>query len=233
MFHQVCRCERGKGLEPRDIQVVSALPQRPVRVTMVERLGWRIAVGVLVALMAGAAPALAQPASSPPHSWTGFHVGLNLGYGWGNEAINVSGDPLSEFVITQGVLPPSLADSPSGIVGGVQGGYSYQIGLLVLGLEADAQGADISDRQTVTSNVPGGFFSFSTTAEQKLDMVGTVRGRVGFTPFAPVLVYATGGLAYGHASLSASVTNPGCIGICSEGSTSSMKAGWTAGGGVE
>ncbi len=102
----------------------------------------------------------------------------------------------------------------------------------MLGLEADAQGADISASGTVSTSVPP-FFSFTTTAEQKLDMLGTVRARLGLTPIAPVLVYATGGLAYGHASLSASVTNPSCIGVCSEGSTSSMMAGWTAGGGIE
>jgi outer membrane immunogenic protein len=80
------------------------------------------------------------------------------------------------------------------------------------------------------------------TAHQKLDWLGTLRGRVGVVPFTPLLVYATGGLAYGHVStdttLSETATVTGVPGVCpcsatSIASTSSTQFGWTAGGGVE
>jgi outer membrane immunogenic protein len=62
------------------------------------------------------------------------------------------------------------------------------------------------------------------TANYKLDWFGTARGRVGFLPTERVLLYATGGLAFGHLSASAPLIP------LSWGST---RAGWTVGAGVE
>ncbi|WP_249153093.1 outer membrane protein [Bradyrhizobium sp. AUGA SZCCT0240] len=62
------------------------------------------------------------------------------------------------------------------------------------------------------------------TANYKLDWFGTVRGRVGFVPTERVLLYATGGLAYGHLLASAPLIP------LSWGST---RAGWTVGAGAE
>jgi outer membrane immunogenic protein len=42
-----------------------------------------------------------------------------------------------------------------------------------------------------------------------------------------MIFYATGGLAYGHVELSTTSTNPGCVGICTRGSTSKTLPGWT------
>jgi outer membrane immunogenic protein len=72
------------------------------------------------------------------------------------------------------------------------------------------------------------------TANEKLDWFGTVRGRVGVT-FDRALLYATGGLAYGHATLSTALTRTtGCAGNnCQNGSTADTKFGWTVGGGLE
>ena len=63
--------------------------------------------------------------------------------------MKVSGDPQTQTAIAIGIVPSALADDPSGVVGGVQAGYSHQIRWLVLGVEADFQGADISARQSV------------------------------------------------------------------------------------
>src|SRR3569832_2140780 len=48
---------------------------------------------------------------------------------------------------------------------------------------------------------------------QKLDWFGTVRGRIGLAATPRVLLYGTGGLAYGHVSTSGSIsaTNVGGI----------------------
>jgi len=49
--------------------------------------------------------------------------------------------------------------------------------------------------------------TFSALSEEhKIDWFGTVRGRFGYT-MGPVLVYATGGLAYGE--VNPTVTSPG------------------------
>jgi outer membrane immunogenic protein len=60
---------------------------------------------------------------------------------------------------------------------------------------------------------------------------GTFRGRLGFTAIPELLIYATGGLAYGQIDASAdtffSSTNHYPT------SVSQTKAGWTVGGGTE
>src|SRR5229473_3386251 len=60
------------------------------------------------------------PVVAPVSNWSGFYVGGNLGYGWGD------GNTAVSFL-------PSPADF----------GDNWQIGSLVTGLEADIQGSDI------------------------------------------------------------------------------------------
>lgn len=117
---------------------------------------------------------VAAPVYMPPaFSWTGFYVGANAGYGWGN--VNANG-----FA--------NVGDL-DGFVGGGQIGYNYQMGQFVLGLEADLQGADLSSGNNL------GLLNVKT------DYFGTVRARVGvaFDRFMP---YVTGGWAYGNVKTS-------------------------------
>jgi outer membrane immunogenic protein len=76
------------------------------------------------------------------------------------------------------------------------------------------------------------------TANQKIDWFGTLRGRVGWLPVNALLVYATGGLAYGHVRTNIAFSEhieQGANPI--DGSTaisqSSTRLGWTAGAGLE
>jgi outer membrane immunogenic protein len=68
-------------------------------------------------------------AVAPVFSWTGFYIGGNVGYGWGD---------------TDGVFFASR--SLDGWLGGIQGGFNYQFPAsgFVIGIEADYQWADIS-----------------------------------------------------------------------------------------
>lgn len=119
---------------------------------------------------------VAAPVYMPPaFTWTGFYVGANAGYAWGN--VNTNG-----FTLTN-------TGDLDGFVGGAQVGYNYQMGQFVVGLEADIQGADLS-----TGNTLGGL-------RVKTDYFGTVRARVGvaFDRFMP---YVTGGWAYGNVKTS-------------------------------
>jgi len=177
------------------------------------------------------------PPPIPVFSWTGFYVGVNAGWGWNNTSGNnycldpngvVQGDGCS--ILPQGIL------KPSGALGGGQIGYNLQYGQFVYGLEADIQAADISDSTTITapggfpqvgggSSEPGSTFSQS----QKLDWFGTFRARVGWTPWDRTLLYATGGLIYGQEKVSQLYVSPNVY----PASDSSVRDGWTAGGGVE
>ncbi|MBC7580746.1 porin family protein [Tardiphaga sp.] len=71
---------------------------------------------------------------------------------------------------------------PSGIAGGVTAGYNWQSGNIVFGLEGDMQGTAADDR---FAN-----YKFSNP------WFGTARGRIGYA-FNNVLIYGTGGLAFG------------------------------------
>ena len=83
----------------------------------------------------------------------------------------------------------------------------------------------------------------TTTVSNRLDYLGTVRARLGVVPTPNLLLYSTGGLAYGGVRSSTQInfnntgTNfntggpvpPGS----SSGSFSDTRFGWTVGGGLE
>jgi outer membrane immunogenic protein len=175
------------------------------------------------------------PALAPVSNWSGLYVGGNLGYGWGDGNTDFSFLPAPEIF---GLNNTTLGARSTGVTGGAQFGYNWQIGSLVTGLEADIQGSDIKasarGTPTVFSNgapVPDGVLS----SEQKLSWFGTVRGRLGVTVTPDLLLYGTGGLAYGHVDASANTQffDTGVLSSEAPASVSKTKVGWTAGAGAE
>jgi outer membrane immunogenic protein len=80
------------------------------------------------------------------------------------------------------------------------------------------------------------------TARERLETLGTLRGRLGFTPLPTLLLYGTGGLAFGRASSDVNIsqveTSSTVLVPCitfrgSSGGRSNFLTGWTAGGGGE
>src|SRR5580704_9642912 len=161
-----------------------------------------------LALVGGAAAADLPPAPPPPPvpyvkaplpmwTWTGFYIGANGGYGWSNaNTVSLTNPPLT----VTGVVGPGAA---KGGFGGGQIGYNWQMGLFVLGAEADVQGAGISGSSGPTVIDAA---NDTTVVNQKLDFFYTVRGRAGLA-FDRALVYFTGGFAGGHVVDSIVVTN--------------------------
>ena len=76
-------------------------------------------------------------------------------------------------------------------------------------------------------------------SSQSVDWLGTVRGRLGFLFTPTLLVYGTGGFAYGQTNATTSITQfvtgdpdlPNAYGTF--GRFSNTRTGWTAGGGLE
>ena len=175
---------------------------------------------ILAPLLARSADAPAAPAKPPiatqaSFNWTGGYVGLNGGY-----ASNISS---SEFALIPDALlahflPPSALTTlgfpattrlnSRGPAGGVQAGYNYQIGRIVFGPEADISSLHQSASSTVTVVDNSGIPSTSTRSES-LDWLGTSRLRLGFTPIDRLLVYGTGGVAFGHMSGATNTVSPG------------------------
>ena len=206
------------------------------------------------------------PLLPPVISWTGFYAGLNVGYGWGDADPDVAGTGTS--ISFPAIIPitNSLAfggahsQNLNGVIGGGQVGYNYQFSpKWVLGVETDIQGS--GQRKTSTFSDPInaalctaasspppvclGTSPFNGAAvsgyEAKIDWFGTVRGRLGWLVTDQVLLYATGGLAYGHVGVSGNVnvsgtlpSSPGFTWAGTGGSSASKtNVGFVVGGGIE
>jgi outer membrane immunogenic protein len=168
------------------------------------------------------------PRPVPVQSWTGFYLGGNLGYGWGGGRTNLEGNGSVAANIGGFAYPSSFAFADSDearlnrAIGGGQFGFNYQFSpKWVFGLEADIQDAskngtgmfaDSFATPICTTGTLGGTCIATTTAtgtaltayQAKIDWFGTVRSRLGFLPSSQLLIYVTGGLAYGHVEVSGS-----------------------------
>jgi outer membrane immunogenic protein len=193
-----------------------------------------------------------------PFSWTGFYIGANVGGAWSsNRSVEfTSENEASEhFLFDVGLLTGTIAapvsvpinlGHSSGFVGGGQIGYNFQFSpMWVAGIEADLDGADVRGSAVIPT-----LFNAEVVASRRLEWFGTVRGRLGLTPFDRLLIYGTGGVAFGEEKADVSINNvtitfgtgvlPDGSSIicfagsaCVAGSGSRTSAGWTAGGGFE
>ena len=147
-------------------------------------LGVASAQPALAADMAARAPAYKASPLPVAYIWSGFYAGVNVGYGWGDGANDLAPhDPVFtagvlDVALAGGLVPASLATNARGVLGGLQAGYNVQTGSLVWGVEADIAAADIKGSSTVTRTLPV-FPTIMTTPDQKVDWLGTVRGRIG------------------------------------------------------
>jgi outer membrane immunogenic protein len=190
------------------------------------------------------------PPLPPPPLWTGFYVGLNAGGTWSsNNSVQVGTFPVGPQPGINPAVIPQLALLASGslssrnnggFIGGGQIGYNWQFynGAVLAGVEADIQGIARSNNTTnfTTGAVVVGVPVISNTAlTRSLDYIGTVRGRLGWLFTPTLLVYGTGGLAYGGVNTSTSIFQAGTNGFSGLGATSfsDTRVGWTAGGGLE
>ncbi len=225
------------------------------------------------------------PPPPPPPMWTGFYLGLNAGYGFGTtEQVNTVAYPMldslagaTQFLngfplLTSNFIPgiTALANTgtanvnQNGFIGGGQVGYNYQWGQsIVVGLEADIQGAGIRGRggysgastDALAFGIGGvNILSLSRTAigsgeiNAGIDWMGTVRGRLGWLAMPTLLLYGTGGLAYGGAYANATHSAGGNLDLSvlgvnllsigapvipGSGQYSNIRVGWSAGGGFE
>jgi outer membrane immunogenic protein len=119
-----------------------------------------------------------------------------------------------------------------GIIGGGQVGYNWQVDRFwVVGLEADIQGSDERGSFTVCDTIGCPIGSTIGTADVRLRWFGTGRARVGILPIDRLMLYGTGGFAYGGVDVNyISGINGGSLTGASNRTT---RFGWTAGAGAE
>src|ERR1700733_291282 len=100
----------------------------------------KIAIGIAAVAVLAGTPALAAdmavkappPVAAPAYSWTGFYVGANIGYGWGNRDVTYAPNDLPSLLLMTGVADGLGVFNPtrftnSGAVGGFQVGYNWQV----------------------------------------------------------------------------------------------------------
>jgi outer membrane immunogenic protein len=180
----------------------------------------------ITVLVASAAVSAVSAAPVPvPFTWTGFYFGGQIGAGIARTSSSFSG-------FDAGDTAPAVSPNGAGLIVGGQVGYNRQIGFLLAGLETDIAGAFIKGNASSIS--PNTFFTVPT--QQDINWFGTLRGRVGIVPTERLLLFATGGLAYGGVAVSSISLAVGgnCItSSCGTGSASATRTGPTVGGGLE
>ena len=180
---------------------------------------------------------------------------MNVGGVWSKSATTTTAVPtfadpafLASPAFATFVARAATGETPagnrSGLIGGAQIGYNVQFNSVVVGFEADLQGISNSratstavSTSSLTSTFNGSNLITTITTSRSLDYLGTVRGRVGFVVDPSLLLYWTGGLAYGGTKSSTSIAYLRDTGFqtpgFSSGEFSGMRVGYALGGGAE
>lgn len=182
-----------------------------------------IGTPALAADMAVKAP---PPPPVPAWSWTGCHIGGDVGF----SELSSNGYYADSATTIGGVAgtftgPLSTPLSSSGATGGAYAGCDYQVNSWVIGVEGDWS----SLNQSSTGGIPAGALlnpgDFWTQHEQ---WFVTARGRLGYAADR-WLTYVTGGVAWMGVQ-----TSTGITGVPAAALTQTDTAtGWTIGAGVE
>lgn len=207
-----------------------------------------------ISLFGGVASAADMAVKAPPPppgagcTWCGFYIGGNAGYVDAQSGFSTVSNPTPDALlglpvgVTAGLAALSTGSTPigdaRGLIGGVQAGYNWQLGAFLAGIETDIQGLSRSGRSatvTSTANVLGPTITSTQIGSVATNYLGTVRGRLGLVSSPALLLYVTGGLAYGGVRASDAIVQIGTNGYIGAGSASvsQTRTGWTAGAGAE
>jgi outer membrane immunogenic protein len=189
------------------------------------------------------------------NNWSGWYIGGNVGWTGGSNSLDSSGVVTSDTGSPENAA--ALAQSAnqhlgasSGVIGGAQFGYNYQITpSLIAGFEADIQGLGSSHKtSSAVAGIAGDDVSVVTSisGSYQPSYLGTFRARLGVLATPSLLVFATGGLAYGGVKSSTTLTpslanatpngaNPPPVDLTpsSSGSLSGTRVGYAVGAGAE
>ena len=185
-----------------------------LRVALLGVAAGSVALGAQAADLPRRAPPPPLPLP-PAFTWTGFSAGVNAGYAFRTGSGGFT-DP-AYGAVTGG-------NRSGGFAGGGQIGYNYQFtpgSGFVIGVETDIQGTAFGKADAAYLGTTPYY-----SVRPSLDYFGTVRGRLGYA-FDRVLIYGTGGFAYGGGARSSyAATYPYTL-------PGTGRTGYAAGGGIE
>ena len=228
------------------------------KLTIAAVAGSALLTGIMTASAADMAYKAAPVAMAPaPFSWTGFYIGANVGGAWtgNNNATSDFGPLFPGFIVLAPnaviptVFPGQLASltgggRQSGVIGGGQIGYNWQVNQFVLGFEADAQGTGLNGSSGTATRTFGPPLILATVNQTvtvdfgRIDWMASFRGRAGFA-VNQALFYVTGGAAVAEfGGSTTTVVNSAAIAIpagtfSASNGGSSTRWGWTVGAGIE
>jgi outer membrane immunogenic protein len=198
-------------------------------------IGLLVLAAAMVPAAAADLPIYREPGSSiyiDPWSWNGGYIGLNGGYSWGQSSTDAAFTRNS----TVALFGTNNTFNLNGGLFGGQIGVNWQIGNFVAGFETDLQWTGQSGSVDFTCGT-GACTAGSPvvgTVNEKLVWLGTFRTRLGVTPVRPIVVYVTGGAAYGVVQTDVLVSgSPGGVPMTAAFTDSVLRFGWTAGAGIE
>jgi outer membrane immunogenic protein len=167
------------------------------------------------------APTYKAPPPAPvAYNWTGFYIGGQVGYGWGETGATPTG-------IAGLVAQPFRFDHDGFMAGGTVG-FNYQYGPIVLGTEGDFSWSDINGSGNsvfLFGLAPGA----AVTGSIQQNWVGTLSTRLGVA-FDTWLIYGKAGVAWVNNDYSVTANIPG---FNYTSTISETETGWLVGGGVE
>jgi opacity protein-like surface antigen len=181
---------------------------------------------------------------STPYNWSGFYAGAVAGAAWGQynpRTATVSDGYLDAADAAAVTAAGTQSIKTNGFVTGIEGGYNFQIGRWLLGLEADLEavhllgqansGAVSYPGAAPLGAAPPGGPVFTVLSSARSDWLLTARPRLGFVASNNWLFYATGGLAVTR--LHTDISFDDNIFAEEAGQVDTTKVGYAVGGGVE
>jgi opacity protein-like surface antigen len=198
-------------------------------------------------------PFKAKAAPVVAYNWTGGYVGAAVANRWSDASWNTSSignGPGAGFVAPDPTTTPVSYFSAAAQGRGFAG-YNWQFSpKWVAGIEGDVGFGDSRMRRggipgtfgngnnAINGAFPGIEAEGADSSGVKLGWDGTIRGKIGMLIAPSVLFYGTGGVAFQQVSSSATCDgslNSWCqfLGIARSQTLSSVRTGWTAGGGIE
>ena len=187
---------------------------------------------------AGAPPKAPTPAVPLVVDWTGFYVGGQTGYAYGDNhgGYNYEAPGLTTTLPSSGAL---IGDA-QGVIVGAHLGYNLEFDKWLVGFEGEVDGTSLIRRNQLNLNDPalGTNIGVLSTLVQS-DIQGSIRGRAGYS-FGRLLTFVTGGVALADFSLQSQLgaldTNAAgaqLFSYATKGLQSTTRVGWTVGGGLE
>jgi outer membrane immunogenic protein len=193
-------------------------------------VGFALALLTIPAAAADMAPYYKAPRPLPVFSWTGCYIGGDVGGAWSSQDVSNTSPPIFNQAGVTGTL------NASDVIGGGYVGCNYQwTPSLVVGIEGDFSGTHLLDTviapNLFASGAPVG--SGGVGWASSLDWIATVRGRVGYVWAPNLLLFATGGGAWGKTNYASLDAFTGGCPNCGGTTFSTTSSGYVVGGGVD